>query len=163
MQIYNFFDNGGNAIWILFALLPIVFIIITITLIVRYIKGKKRNAAWLYKLISMAPIIIMLSITILISVYAFRIESLLLPALTGKEKTVVGELTQVEVTCNDYRGETQYDITFKVNGFEFGKTINSYSEAEMTVISKNQGNQVKVTYMEQNDNWVVYEIETMSD
>lgn len=163
MKIYNFFDGNGSTIGIVITLITIVCLAITIRLIVHYIKGKKRNAVLLYKLVSIAPIIIMLSITILFSIHAFRVGRLHLPALTGKEKTVVGELTQVDVTRNDYRGEKQYDITFKVNDFEFEKTYNTYSESEMAEILKNQGCQVKVTYTERNDTCTVYTIETILD
>lgn len=163
MQIYNFFDGGGSIVWLIVTLIPIACLVLTIFLIIYYMRNKKKKAVLLYKLVSMLPIIIMSGITILFSIYAYKTNSLILPALTGKAKSVVGVLATVESTEDNYRGETTYHVSFKAGAHEFTDTYNTYVESELEEMLKNQGCQVKVTYTEQNDTCIVYTIETILD
>jgi len=161
VQIYNFFDGGGSIVWLIVTLIPIACLVLTIFLIIYYMRNKKKKAVLLYKLVSMLPIIIMSGITILFSIYAYKTNSLILPALTGKAKSVVGVLATVESTEDNYRGETTYHVSFKAGDYEFADTYNTYSQSEAKEILKNQGSLVKITYAEQRGNCIIYKIETI--
>lgn len=161
MKIYDFFDKYWRGSWVICVLATIICFAVAVTQFVHYVREKNMNRGiirWSYEVIQLFPIIVMLCIAIVFLVNSFRVGRIFFPVLTGEEKMVVGELTQIEIVSNDYRDEQAYDIMFEVNGIKFQETINTYSESEMIAILKNEGNKVKVTYTEQDDSFVVYTI-----
>lgn len=160
--IYNFYDFDGYIGIISYLILTGIIGGATVNVCIKMIRFLRNLNISAYKLDAMLAVIacvIPLIICIFFTMNSFKLTKMYYLYSTDKCSIITGNMSEINAIRNDYRGNEEYEISFRIGNTEFSENNIKCSRKMLSELIKVEGSEVTVFYTKTKTGYFIHSIQ----